>query len=990
MGRHRQLHSFSIIVIFVALGVLGCVLLPLLPVKLKPSGELPSITVSCSMRGASPRAMESTVTAPLEGALSRVTGVKHVRSKSSSGKTSVSLDLDPDCDMEKARFEVAMIVRQCYVSFPPAVSFPKVSSKAVNKDAAGPFMSYSINASLPSNQIYNYIEKHISPILKSIPGVASVKLNGATPMQWKINYDPNKLGDLNISANEIAEAVVGLELHDTIDAKKIILRNLNGTIVRLSDVGTVTHCQEEPTSYFRINGRNTIYLNITAEPDANQLKLAKKVRQIMKEMSIPSEYEITLDYDSSEQISTELDTIYTRCGLTVIILLLFIALITLNLRYLLLISISLLLSLAISVIFYRVAGVEIHLYSLSAITISLNLVIDNIIVVTEQLARGKSLRSFTAILAATLTTIGAMSIIFFFDENTILNLRDFAVVVIINLSVSLLTALFLVPSLIDRMGLYLYSKQRKRKRFAAKGYNIYNKVLKFIVRWKWIVVSLFLILTGGAVYLFVKFVYEGDYFNKANGEPVLQINASLPNGATIAQMNDIVSQMESLLSDKEGISQFQTNIYNSRNANISVYFKPEYRGSYPYFLKSEVIDKANSVGGGSWSVYGLEDMGFSNNIGETAGNNRIKITGYNYNSLMNYARALSDSLQSLKRIPKVNITSEISYFKGNEDEMVLKIDRAKLAKDSITIGDLYRIIQRETRKNERIGYISSDNGAEPITLNAGINGADWWQLMNSLLKAGNKYIKISDYAEVEKRDVPIDIIREDQEYIIYLQYDYIGSYKTCERVSKRIVEDFNKVLPAGYKAEIMNYNHQEDNDGKKYWLIGFVAVIIFFITAILFNSLRLPFAVISTIPISFIGVFTAFYLFSIKFDQGAFASLILLCGITVNAAIYVINEYNNIRKQYHCSNTVRLYTRSLRRRISAIMLTVVSTILGFIPFLIGRTTESFWFPLAVGTISGLLFSLLAIIFLLPIILVPRNKKKKLKNYDERKRASEKI
>ena len=114
MGRHRQIHSFSIIVIFVALGVLGCVLLPLLPVKLKPSGDLPSITVSCNMRGASPRAMESTVTAPLEGALSRLSGVRHIRSKSSSGKSSISLDLDPDCDIEKVRFEVAMVVRQCY------------------------------------------------------------------------------------------------------------------------------------------------------------------------------------------------------------------------------------------------------------------------------------------------------------------------------------------------------------------------------------------------------------------------------------------------------------------------------------------------------------------------------------------------------------------------------------------------------------------------------------------------------------------------------------------------------------------------------------------------------------------------------------------------------------------------------------------------------------------------------------------------------------
>lgn len=975
MKGSRHIHAFSIIVIFVAIGLLGCVLLPLLPLKLKPSGELPAISVSCNLRGASPNAVENTITAPLEGSLARVSGIKHIRSKSSSGKSSINLEFEKGTDMGKARFEVASIVRQIYSSLPVGTSFPRVNLKSVNSEAAGPFMAYSFNASMPSNQIYNYIDKHISPTLKSIPGVESVKLSGASPMQWKIEYDAQKLSELQITPADIKSAVSNSGCRDSIDAEKIVLKNYNGSLVRLSDVAIVSHCQEEPTNYFRINGRNTVYLKITAEQDANQIKLSKKIRETMEGLPIPSEIELGLDFDSSEQVSNELDTIYFRCGLTILILLIFIALITLNVKYMLVISISLFLSLAVSIIFYYIVGVEIHLYSLSALTISLNLVIDNIIVVTEQLARGKSLRSFTAILAATLTTIGAMSIIFFFDDNTILNLRDFAIVMIINLSVSLLTALFLVPALIDKMNMSLSKKKVRRKRLTVKIYRIYGAIIRFIVKWKWIFIIVFISAIGGSIYLFVKFVYEGDYFNKQDRDPVLQINASLPNGATLKQMNDIVAQMESLLSGEEGIDQFQTNIYNARNANITVYFKPEYKIGYPYSLQSEVIQKANSIGGGSWSVFGLDDMGFSNYVGESAGNNRIKLTGYSYDGLMKYASELSDSLLQLKRIQKVNVSSEISYYTDNDEEMILTLDRRKLAKDSLSIKNIFDLINRETYRNGYIGYMNTDNGSEPITIGNNSKGNDWWQLMNSLYKINGKVIKLGDYAKVDKQSLPADIVREDQEYIVYLQYDYIGSYKACERISKRIVDNFNNSLPAGYKAEIVKYGTNNDDDTGKYWLLGLVAVIIFFITAILFDSLKLPLAVISTIPISFIGVFVAFYLFSIKFDQGGFASLILLSGITVNASIYVINEYKNLKDQSNASDSIRFYTRSLRRRITAIMLTVLSTILGFIPFLIGKSAESFWYPLAVGTMSGLLFSLIAIVLILPMILIPRTKRK---------------
>jgi multidrug efflux pump subunit AcrB len=152
-----------------------------------------------------------------------------------------------------------------------------------------------------------------------------------------------------------------------------------------------------------------------------------------------------------------------------------------------------------------------------------------------------------------------------------------------------------------------------------------------------------------------------------------------------------------------------------------------------------------------------------------------------------------------------------------------------------------------------------------------------------------------------------------------------------------------------------------------------VVTIIFFITAILFNSLKQPLAIIFIIPISFIGVFMTFYMFNIKFDQGGFASFILLAGITVNAAIYILNEYNHIQHPSHPKSDLIAYQRAIRAKIIPIMLTILSTILGFIPFIVGTAKESFWYPLAIGTIGGLAMSLVAIILIFPAFILPKHK-----------------
>jgi multidrug efflux pump subunit AcrB len=122
------------------------------------------------------------------------------------------------------------------------------------------------------------------------------------------------------------------------------------------------------------------------------------------------------------------------------------------------------------------------------------------------------------------------------------------------------------------------------------------------------------------------------------------------------------------------------------------------------------------------------------------------------------------------------------------------------------------------------------------------------------------------------------------------------------------------------------------------------------------------------IPISFIGVFLTFFLSGFNFDQGGFASFILLSGIVVNAGLYIINDYNHFRKEGKNRSMLTTYIKAYNHKVVPAFLTIVSTIIGLIPFVWGGQNDAFWFSFAVGTIGGLLFSFIAIVIYLPLFI----------------------
>lgn len=1040
--------SFPLIITFLCLALVGSTMLPMLTVRLHPLRYNPSISVSYNMPSSSARVVEMEVTSKLEGMLARMKGVNGINSYSYNGSGNIWIGFDKHANIEALRLEAASIVRQAWPDLPDGTSYPQVTVNTPNEGRLSPFLTYTINAPETPAHIQHYVEEYMQPVLSRVKGVYKVDVNGASPMEWRLTYDPHELETMGVTPGDIQSAIssyYGTEfigkvqtgndgwnqlaivpekyVGDNLPLERMYVKNREGRLLSVAQLVNVLHVEAAPQSYYRINGLNSIYLSITAEENANQITLGKEIRTLMSELesSMPKGYETHISYDATEYISKELDKIYFRCGLTVLILLVFVLLITRQWRYTLLVVTSLVVNLLIAVVIYYFAGIDIQLYTLAGITISLNLIIDNTIVMADHILQRKNMKAYLSILAATLTTICALGIVLFLDEELRGKLLDFAVVVIINLGVSLSTALLFVPAMMDRLGLEHQKARGKRaKRLIVCLTRTYGRMIAFACRHKIAACAILILLFGLPVFLipekmeddkgwhkwynstlgsdyykekvrpivntalggtwrlFVEKVYSGSYFNEQR-ETVLHVTATLPNGSTLEQMNNLIARMEETLKEYSEIKQFHTQVHNAYRATIDIYFPEEHQySSFPYRLKSEITSRALELGGGSWSVYGLEDQGFNNDVRETAGSYRVKMRGYNYDQLCEYAQTLKDTLLTHRRVRDVLIDSRFKWYKEDYREFLFDVSTRRLAEANLTPMELYNAMRGIFARDIYCGSHRSPDGTnEEIRLwSMQANKYDTWQLSYRPLRSGSKEFKLYPLAEIGITPQAAEIVKYNQRYELCLQYEYVGAYRMGIKMLEQELEEFNKWLPTGYEAfSEMGSSYWSSKDNGQYVLLLLIAVVIFFITSILFNSLRKPFAILFVIPVSFIGVFLTFWLFELNFDQGGFAAMILLCGITVNAAIYLLDEYGNIREQHPQMDCIRAYLKAWNVKIVPITLTVLSTVLGFIPFLIGESKEAFWFPLAAGTIGGLVMSMVGIFLFLPIYALKTNKKK---------------
>lgn len=1040
----RGIPAFSVLLIMAALAVIGVAMLPMLNVQYTPSPVERKIDVSFTWPDASARLIEQSVTSRIEGALSAITGSESVSSRSSKGSGRVTIRFRKGTEMAAARFEVASAIRNLYTKLPEEVSYPAISI-ATGGTRESDMLVYTIKADLPSRRIEEYVEAHMSTPLSQTEGVGKVSLSGVTPFEWVITFDPKAMEVNGISAADLAAAfrdyfrsdVIGLTTLPHADGtdRSIVLKlrnraslnfgdipiaRRNGRIYHLRDFATARWCEAPPSTYFRINGLNTITLSIGCEASTNMLRVAENVKEEMQRLqaAFPPGISATLTYDASEYVSGELHKIYLRTLLCVAILMLFVYLVSRDFNYLLIIAVTLAVNILVAVVFYNLLNLDIHIYTLAGITVSLGIIIDSSIIMVDHYSYYRNRRVFVSILGALLTTIGALGIVWLLPEKQQANLTDFSLVIVINLVVSLIVALLFIPALLDKFPLKrsMTVSSVKRRRLTVRVSRAYARFIGWGRRHRWLfIVALiwgfgiptFLLpekiepekgetpgrgtelynkimegrfmtehrsfldkFLGSSLHLFHTATSRYNNFREPE-QKVLYVNAGMAEGCTVQQLNDVVRHMENYICQFDEVDMFRTRITSYDNARIEITFKPEYENSgFPSMLKQELTSAAINFGGATWRVWGIDDNSFNNNIVSSYRSNQIRLRGYNYDQLAAYADRLIDSLSTNRRVSEPEIMDGDAWTLPH-NEFTIRYDDERIAATGLDVSDYYTILNTMLYQS-RLPSVYNGEELQQVILESGDRDRfDRWHIANAQVGIDSLRTKLSTVGTIEKHRTGISIRRSKQSYEILVGFDFIGSYELGKRLIERTVRQLNdEILPIGFRADSPSHNFGRKEKQQQAWLILLVVAIIYTMCTILFESLRKPLVIILMIPISFIGVFLSFGWSDFIFDQGGFAAFVLLCGIVVNAGIYLINEEDTCAA-ISGKRGIALYLKAFNHKIVPISLTILSTILGLAPFLYDGPEEVFWFAFAIAAISGTFFSVIALLIYLPIFLPMR-------------------
>jgi len=383
---------------------------------------------------------------------------------------------------------------------------------------------------------------------------------------------------------------------------------------------------------------------------------------------------------------------------------------------------------------------------------------------------------------------------------------------------------------------------------------------------------------------------------------------------------------------------------------------------------------AINFGGANWRVYGVDDNRFNNYIETGYKNSRINLSGYNYQELRKYAEHLCEYLATNRRVEEPEIWSGgQSYSPPNE--FVLDYDFERMTAAGINPYEYYNVLSSLLYEKNIGKSLLSGEISDVVLKSSSLDTYDLWHIVNTPVSIGESKVALSSFGNIQKRKTGINITRKNQSYSLDVCYDFNGSSTLNKRIQEAAVNHMNnEILPIGYKAEIPGGGWFDSQKNNYVLLILLVIAVIYLILSISFESLIYPLSVIMMIPVSFIGIFLVFGLSDYSFDPGGFAAFVMICGIVVNAGIYLICSYKELlKKENHgvlpLNSRIKLYIKAFSQKIIPILLTIISTVLGLIPFLSDGPEDVFWFDFAAGTIAGISMSIIAVVLLLPVFSI---------------------
>ncbi len=1001
------------IMIFFIIVVVGFYALNHIPISLLPNINYPKLTVSASWQGISPEEIEAKLTSPIESVGATISGVTDVSSTSYNGYSSVQFTFDRKTDISFAKFELNEKL-QILSNKLPANVVPVISEYMPREFRDNDFLSYGISGPYELKELKEYLDKFFKYKILALPEVSNVSINGYVEKIFKIKIDKNKAEQIlpyqirqaleqngktasitNFKQNGLNYIIQSNNSYNNIDEiKDLKIRLISGEIIPLNQIATINEEKITARNYFRYNGNPQLILSIDKKSTANALKLAKSIKSIIKDQSgfLPKNIEIVKLSDESKKISSDLNVLYKRGIISLIAIFLVLLLFLRHVQSTILVLMTIFFStlLTISLLYFLKIGL--NMLSIAGLTLGFGMIVDNSIVVYENIFRFQSkgydrkTASIKAsgevslpIFASTLTTVIVFAPFLYMQGDLKLFYLPFVYATVISLLASLFISFTFIPLIT-----YKYLKiGNSQVHHNSKGKFFYNKLISFLIRFKWIWLVIVLGFVSYTIWIFADKVDKGTTWNFPD-DNFLAITISLPVGSNIEQTDYIAKNFEEKILDSGYKVQMKTRVY-SEYAYIRVDFNTEtQKTAVPLIIREKL--KSYAVNFGNTDIY-VQGFGPSfGGGGYSTVSHSFTITGYNYDKLKTVAENLSAFMKRVsRRVSDIDVNA-LDWWKNEKlYQYQITFLRDELAKYDINVysimAELYsKINSSQNSFNLKINEKEKDF---VVIQNTGENYYDIGKLKNFIVQKENS-VKLSDVAKIEKKEVLSEIRRKNKQYTRRINYEFRGSYKKNEKFMKSLKKLFK--MPLGFRfADDKKLNFEDDKNNKQLLYLIFFAVLLVYMTlCALYESFKYPLIILFAIPLAFSGVSLIFYFTDNTFDSYAKIGLVLLSGIVVNNSIILIDHINKLKQK--SNNLKKAIIRATTDRIRPILMTASTTIIGLIPMLLHSdvSKNDFWKLLSLSTIGGLITSTFFVLTFIPIVYYLMTKKQKVTNNKEYK------
>jgi HAE1 family hydrophobic/amphiphilic exporter-1 len=992
----------------VALLVAGAIAFGRLPLATRTTVELPRLQVFAAWPGAAPEVIESWLTAPLEAAVQGVRGVRRVDSFSRDDLASLTIELEPAADVQLARLAILERLERLRPELPPGASAPVVGNYVPEGLEEAPLLQLSVSGPVTPGALQRLLEERVQPRLTAVPGVAGVQVRGGAELGVAVSYDPPLLRRVGVSPARLAEAIAGarvvqalgtlradgvtrpVTLRDqpaAIDALlDLPVRGPAGRTFRLGELATVRADEDARGRFFRLDGVPALVVEVTRHPGADAIRTAAALRAAVAELgpTLPPLVRVRVANDQSEALAEELRDLLRRGGIAFGAVLLVLALLLRDARAVAVAMGSTAVAIAGTALSLHLLGIPANLLTLAGLGMGVGILVQNALVVVERIGAAPAgaerraqvaRRLVPAITGSTLTTAVVLLPFLYLQGDARAAFAPFAAAFAFALAWSVFTAHFVAPAL-----------AREGRAAAARGTawrrtrRAYERVIAGALRRRWLTLA-----TTGAAFGLLGWGFATKVPRTAWGGGVgerrttLSVSLSFPRGSDPASVDRAIREFEQVVLGRPEVEQVRAQATSATSGQLGVLFtRAGGVTAVPLELQELLTQRAVLIGGASVYVQG-NGPGFASGLGGVSFSSfRINVLGYSYEGVSRLAADLRDRLARITRVRDVRITAG-GWFGGERGwQVTLEPDRGALARFGVTAQQFSGTVAREVRGPAGRQFLEIGGEELPVTVKAaGARDRSLDELREAFLpsSATGTPVRIGDVARVDEREALSAVVRQDQQYVRLVSYDFRGPTPLARRTHQALVASLD--APPGYRFEDLSATGgvPDDQSARGLWLVFALGVaLVVLAVALVFDSVWGAAMVFLSLPLALAGVAGAFWAFGAPFTREAAVGVILVVGLSVNQAILLVDAALERRRRREASGRPAGLApgdvlRAVHDRAGTIVLVTLAALASLVPLSVGTDATRLFGAIALATAGGTLAGTVGALMVLPALLV---------------------